>query len=71
MDLTAAGYISVEEISSHVDNCKGGSSYYGYPVEVTKTVHHDAVYEDRTITDKEAWDEYLYTECTTCGAIRK
>lgn len=68
MDLTAAGYISVEEIGSHVDNCKGGSSYYGYPVEVTKTVHHDAVYEDRTITDKEAWDEYLYTECTTCGA---
>ena len=71
MDLTAAGYLSVEAISTHTDNCKGGSSYYGYPVEVTKTVHHDAVYEDRTITDKEAWDEYLYSECTTCGAIHK
>lgn len=68
MDLTAAGYISVEEIGSHVDNCKGGSSYYFDDVPVTKTVHHDAVYEDRTITvtDKEAWEE-----CTTCGAIRK
>lgn len=68
MDLTAAGYISVEEIGSHVDNCKGGSSYYGQDVQVTKTVHHDAIYEDQTITvtDKEAWEE-----CTTCGAIRK
>ena len=68
MDLTAAGCISVEEIGSHVDNCKGGSSYYFDYVPVTETVHHDAVYEDRTITvtDKEAWEE-----CTTCGAIRK
>lgn len=68
MDLTAAGYISVEEIGSHVDNCKGGSSYYFDDVPVTKTVHHDAVYEDRTITvtDKEAWEE-----CISCGAIRK
>ena len=48
------------------------SSSYGYPVEVTKTVHHDAVYEDRTITvtDKEAWTEH-WKECTTCGAIEK
>ena len=72
MDLTAAGYISVEEIGSHVDNCKGGSSYYFDDVPVTKTVHHDAVYEDRiiTVTDKEAWTEH-WEECTTCGAIRK
>lgn len=70
MDLTAAGYLSVEAISTHTDNCKGGSSYYGYPVEVTKTVHHDAVYEDQTITDKEAWTEH-WKECTTCGAIEK
>lgn len=70
MDLTAAGYLSVQDIISHTDSCQGGSSYYFYPVEVTKTVPHDAVYEDQTvtITDKEAWDEYLYTECTTCGA---
>lgn len=69
MDLTAAGYISVEEIVSHVDNCKGGSSYYFLYVPVTETVHHDAVYEDQTITvtDKEAWTE-RWKECTTCGA---
>ena len=72
MDLTAAGYVSVEEIGSHVDNCKGGSSYYVQYVPVTETVHHDAVYEDRTIkvTDKEAWTEH-WRECTSCGAIRK
>lgn len=72
MDLTAAGYLSVQDIISHTDSCQGGSSYYFYPVEVTKTVPHDAVYEDQTvtITDKEAWDEYLYTECTTCGATK-
>lgn len=72
MDLTAAGCISVEEIGSHVDNCKGGSSYYVQYVPVTETVHHDAVYEDRiiTVTDKEAWTEH-WEECTTCGAIRK
>ena len=69
MDFTAAGYSSSDDyIIIHTSSCQGGSSYYFYPVEVTKTVHHDAVYEDRTITDKEAWDEYLYSECTTCGA---
>lgn len=69
MDLTAAGYTPDDSFFiTHIDTCQGGSSYYFYPVEVTKTVHHDAVYEDRTITvtDKEAWEE-----CTTCGAIRK
>ena len=42
-------------------------------VPVTETVHHDAVYKDQTITivDKEEWDEYLYTECTTCGASKQ
>ena len=72
MDFTAAGYSSSDDyIIIHTSSCQGGSSYYFYPVEVTKTVHHDAVYEDRTITDKEAWDEYLYSECTTCGATKK
>ena len=71
MDFTAAGYTQEGDfISVHTRSCQGGCSYYGYPVQVTKTVHHDAVYENQTITvtDKEAWDEYLYTECTTCGA---
>ena len=69
MDLTAAGFTQDDDsIAIHTRSCQGGCSYYGYPVEVTKTVHHDAVYEDRTITvtDKEAWEE-----CITCGAIRK
>ena len=71
MDFTAAGYTQEDDfISVHTRSCQGGCSYYGYPVEVTKTVHHDAVYEDRTITvtDKEAWTEH-WKECTSCGAI--
>lgn len=67
MDFTAAGY-SDAKIITHINKCQGGSSEYLDDVLVVKTVHHDAVYEDRTITvtDKEAWEE-----CTTCGAIRK
>ena len=69
MDFTAAGYTQEGDfISVHTRSCQGGCSYYFDDVPVTKTVHHDAVYEDQTIIDKEAWDEYLYTECTTCGA---
>ena len=70
MDFTAAGYSPSDDyISTHTLSCQGGgSSYYFQYVPVTETVHHDAVYEDQTIIDKEAWDEYLYTECTTCGA---
>ena len=73
MDFTAAGYTQEDDfISVHTRSCQGGCSYYGYPVEVIKTVHHDAVYEDRTITvtDKEAWTEH-WKECTSCGAIEK
>ncbi len=72
MDFTAAGYSPSDDyFIIHLDTCKdGGCGYHGYPVPVTKTVHHDAVYEDRTITDKEAWTEH-WKECTTCGAISK
>ena len=68
MDFTAAGY-SMDDITLHTNSGLVGSSYYFYPVPETKTVHHDAVYEDRTITvtDKEAWTE-RWVECTTCGA---
>lgn len=65
MDLTAAGF-SKDDITIHVLDCQGGSSYYLDYVPVVETIHHDAVYEDQTVTDKEAWEE-----CTTCGAIRK
>lgn len=73
MDFTAAGYSQGDDyITIHVGDCQGGSSYYFQYVPVTETVHHDAVYEDRTITvtDKEAWTEH-WKECITCGAIRK
>lgn len=71
MDFTAAG-CSMDDITLHTISCQGGSSYYFQYVPVTETVHHDAVYEDRTITvtDKEAWTEH-WKECTTCGAISK
>lgn len=73
MDFTAAGYSSSDDfIIIHTRSCQGGSSYYLQDVPVTKTVHHDAVYEDQTIivTDKEAWTEH-WKECTSCGAIEK
>lgn len=71
MDLTAAGY-SQDDITIHTSSCQGGCSYYFDDVPVTKTVHHDAVYEDRTITvtDKKAWTEH-WKECTSCGATKK
>lgn len=71
MDFTVAGY-SDAKITAHINKCQGGSSEYLDDVLVVKTVHHDAVYEDRTITvtDKEAWTEH-WKECTTCGAIEK
>lgn len=71
MDLTIKyGSVDNEDFISHILSCQGGSSYYSYPVSITTKKHHDPIYEDQTvtITDKEAWDEYLYTECTTCGA---
>ena len=47
--------------------------------DVYKTVHHDAVYENKqvktgtkTVTDKEAWTETVVTgqKCSTCGATK-
>lgn len=69
MDFTAAG-CSIDDIALHVLECQGGCNYYDKFVPVTKTIHHDAVYEDQTVTDKEAWTEH-WKECTTCGAIEK
>ena len=69
MDFTAAGY-SMTNINIHISKCQGGTSWYSYPVPVSQTIHHDAVYEEQTITDKEAWTEH-WKECTTCGAIEK
>ena len=74
IDLTIKyGSPDNEDFITHILNCQGGSSYYGYPVSITTKKHHDPIYENQTvtITDKPAWDEYLYSECTTCGAIQK
>ena len=69
MDFTAACF-SIDDIALHVLECQGGCNYYDKFVPVTKTIHHDAVYEDQTVTDKEAWTEH-WKECTSCGAIEK
>ncbi|MBS6442457.1 MAG: Ig-like domain-containing protein [Clostridium sp.] len=72
MDLTAAGY-SMDDIIIHTSSCHGGCSYYFYPVEVTKTVHHDATYKDQevTVTDKEGYWEVTGYKCSLCGATKK
>lgn len=74
IDLTIKyGSPDNEDFITHILNCQGGSSYYGYPVSITTKKHHDPIYENQTvtITDKPAWDEYLYSECTICGVIQK
>lgn len=40
--------------------------------EKKETIHHDAVYEDKVVVDKEAWDETVVTGyvCSGCGATK-
>lgn len=74
MDFTAAGYSSSDDyIIIHTQKCQGGCSYYLYPVDVTKTVHHDATYKDQevTVTDKEGYWEVTGYKCSLCGATKK
>lgn len=39
---------------------------------VTEVVHHEAVYQDQVVVDKEAWDETVLTGyvCSGCGATK-
>ena len=72
MDLTAAGYSPSDNyFIAHIKSCK--SSYYSCDVPVVETIHHDAVYEDRTITvtDKEGYWEVTGYKCSLCGATKK
>lgn len=64
---------SDEYIVTHILECQGGTSYYSYPVSVTKTVHHDATYKDQevTVTDKEGYWEVTGYKCSLCGATKK
>ena len=64
---------SDEYIVTHILDCQGGTSWYSYPVSVTKTVHHDAIYKDQevTVTDKEGYWEVTGYKCSLCGATKK
>ena len=56
------------------DGTTGGYTTKQVEVQVgTETVHHEAVYEDKWIVDKEAWTEEVVQGqiCPDCGATRK
>ena len=62
-----------EHIKQHMLNGEGGS-YRNEVVQIqvgTNKINHDAVYEDKWIVDKAAWDETVTTgyKCSSCGAI--
>lgn len=59
--------------SSSSSGSSSGSPCAGAQCEaVTETIHHDAVYEEQVVVDKEAWDETVITGyvCTGCGATK-
>ena len=56
------------------DGTTGGYTTKQVEVQVgTETVHHEAVYEDKWIVDKEAWTEEVVQGqiCPDCGATRE
>lgn len=76
-------FASEEECKQHIadaaassgsgSSSSSGSSCANAKCEpVTETIHHEAVYEDKVIVDKEAWDETVITGyvCTGCGATK-
>lgn len=63
-----------EHIKQHMLNGEGGS-YRNEVVQIqvgTNKINHDAVYEDKWIVDKAAWDETVTTgyKCSSCGATK-
>ena len=63
-----------EHIKQHMLNGDGGS-YRNEVVQIqvgTNKINHDAVYEDKWIVDKAAWDETVTTgyKCSSCGATK-
>lgn len=63
-----------EHIKKHMLNGEGGS-YRNEVVQIqvgTNKINHDAVYEDKWIVDKAAWDETVTTgyKCSSCGATK-
>lgn len=63
-----------EHIKQHMLNGEGGS-YRNEVVQIqvgTNKINHDAVYEDKWVVDKAAWDETVTTgyKCSSCGATK-
>ena len=63
-----------EHIKQHMLNGEGGS-YRNEVVQIqvgTNKINHDAVYEDKWIVDKAAWDETVTTgyKCSSCGTTK-
>ena len=63
-----------EHIKQHMLNGEGGS-YRNEVVQIqvgTNKINHDAVYEDKWIVDKAAWDETVTTgyRCISCGETK-
>ena len=63
-----------EHIKQHMLNGEGGS-YRNEVVQIqvgTNKINHDAVYEDKWIVDKAAWDETVTTgyKCSGCGETK-
>lgn len=52
--------------------CAGYSSDWKQVQVGTNKINHDAVYEDKWVIDKAAWDETVTTgyECSSCGATK-
>lgn len=62
--------VTWQELQNHADNVHDGFTYRAERV-VVGYIHHDAVYDTITVTDKQAYDEKVLTgyKCSTCGAM--
>ena len=65
-----AWFNTADEVGIHCVFEHGGGSYYAGEVQVD-TIHHDAVYENRFIEEKAAYDEQVLTGYScSCGATK-
>ncbi len=65
---------TVDEVINHIQNpnIHDGEGSYTIKDVITRYIHHDAVYEEKWIVDKPAWDEKKLTgyKCKTCGETK-
>lgn len=61
-----------EALLSGNTKCAGYSSDWKQVQVGTNKINHDAVYEDKWVVDKAAWDETVTTgyKCSSCGATK-